>query len=377
MQEFYPLMVEVRRHLHMYPELSGEEKNTREYLISKLRNFDVKIKTFDNFYGFIADIDIGADYYIAFRADMDALPIQEENNVSYKSKIDGVMHACGHDGHCGALVGLIGYLSKNKKKLKSNIRAIFQHKEEVFDGGSVDLIKAGALENVKEIYGFHMYPYLKLGSIGYKFDEMMASADMFEIEIFGKSAHGARPHEGVDAILTAAMVVNSINHIVSRRIDPLHPAVISFGTIKGGEAPNIICDYVKLTGTVRTLNDKIRTSIKEMIEEATRGITKSMGAKYAYKYHYGNCELINHKESLEKIIKSAKKEKITPIDLKYPVMGGEDFAEYLKIVKGAYFRVGSCLNKGCYPQHHPKFDIEEEAMLNAAKILKNIALEEL
>ncbi len=186
-----------------------------------------------------------------------------------------------------------------------------------------------------------MYPYLKTGEIGYKYDEMMASADMFEIEIFGQSAHGARPHEGVDAILTASMAVNSINHIVSRRIDPLHPAVISFGTIEGGKAANIICNSVKLSGTVRTLNDAVRQHIKDMMEKACNGVCTAMGAKYNFRYLFGNPELINDKNMVDAVVKASKKV-ARAVDLKLPVMGGEDFANYLKIVKGAYFRLGCC-----------------------------------
>lgn len=379
MDKYKDQIINIRRHLHMYPDLSGEEKPTRDYVKDILESNGIKTKTFKDNYALVAEIITdGKKPFLAFRADMDALPIQEENHVSYASKKKGVMHACGHDAHTAILAGVMLFLNEIKEKLNINIRGIFQHKEEVFEGGSSDLIKAGVLEEVKEIYGLHMYPYLKTGEIGYKYGEMMASADMFEIEIFGKSAHGARPHEGVDAILTASMAVNSINHIVSRRIDPLHPAVISFGTIEGGKAANIICDHVKLSGTVRTLNDKVRSDIKKMIEDAVSGIAKSMGAEYRFHYYYGNSELINTKECVDKIINNAKKLGIKPVDLIQPVMGGEDFAEYLKVVKGAYFRLGCCskIKDTCYPQHHPKFNIDEDSLILGAKILAALALEE-
>jgi len=373
-------IIQIRRHIHMYPDLSGEEKPTRDYIKSILQKEGIKVKTYKDNYALSAEIVVDQQKdFIAFRADMDALPIKEENHIPYASKKPGIMHACGHDAHSAILTGVLLFLNRHKEKLKTNVRAIFQHKEEVFEGGAVDLIKAGVLENVREIYALHMYPYLKTGEIGYKFGEMMASADMFEIEIFGKSAHGARPHEGVDAILTASMAVNSINHIVSRRIDPLHPAVISFGTIEGGKAANVICDHVKLTGTVRTLNDKVRSDIKKMIESAVGGIAKSMGAGYKFHYYYGNSELVNHRESVLKVIKTAKKIGVKPVDLSVPVMGGEDFAEYLKVVKGAYFRLGCCNKRKetCYPQHHPKFNIDEESLIIGAKILARLALEEI
>jgi len=371
-------IIEIRRHIHMYPDLSGEEFPTRDYIKKTLEKEGIKdIRTFQNYAGMIVDIKKDEKLpTVAFRADMDALPIQEENNTPYRSRKEGVMHACGHDAHSAVLTGFLIALNRHREKLPFNVRGIFQHKEEVMEGGSEDLIRDGALEGVDAIFGLHMYPYLKTGEIGYKFGEMMASADMFEIEIFGKSAHGARPHEGVDAILTASLVVNSVNHIVSRKIDPLHPAVISFGTIEGGKAANIICDHVKLSGTVRSLNDSVRQNIKEMMEEATAGICRSMGARYNFRYFFGNPELINSKKMVDVVIKASKKT-AKAVDLKQPVMGGEDFANYLKVVKGAFFRLGSCNDaKGtCYPQHHPRFDIDEESMIIGAKIFAYILKE--
>ncbi len=372
------LIIEVRRHLHMYPDLSGEEKETRDYIKAVLEEEGIEdIKTFDNHYGMVVDIKVDDKKpTIAFRADMDALPIQEEGDKPYKSRKDGIMHACGHDGHSAVLTGFLVAANKHKNELPYNIRGIFQPAEEVMEGGSEDLIKDGVLEGVEAIFGLHMYPYLKTGEIGYKYGEMMASADMFEIEIFGKSAHGARPHEGVDAILTASLVINSINHIVSRKIDPLHPAVISMGTIKGGKAANIICDYVKITGTVRSLNDRVRQHIKEMMEEAIAGVCRSMGARYKFEYKFGNPELINDDKMVDIVVKAAKKY-ARAVDLKLPVMGGEDFANYLKVVKGAFFRLGSCNEEKdtCYPQHHPRFDIDEDALIIGAKIFAQILKE--
>ena len=372
------LIVEVRRHLHMFPELSGEEKETRNYIKSLLEEEGIEnIKTFKNHYGLQVDIVVDKKKpTIAFRADMDALPIEEKGDKPYKSKNKGVMHGCGHDGHCAVLSGFLVACNRQKNKLPFNIRGIFQPKEEVVEGGSDELIKDGVLEGVEAIFCLHMYPYLKTGEIGYKYGEMMASADMFEIEIFGKSAHGARPHEGVDAILTASLVVNSLNHIVSRKIDPLHPAVISMGTVQGGKAPNIICDYVKLTGTVRTLNDRVRQNIKEMMEDVISEICSSMGARYKFKYDFGNPELINDDKMVDVLIKAAKKY-ATPVDLKVPVMGGEDFANYLKAVKGAFFRLGCCNEEKntCYPQHHPLFDIDEDSLIIGAKIFAGILKE--
>ena len=183
------LIVEVRRHLHMYPDLSNEEKDTRDYIKAVLEEEGIEdIKTFKNHYGMVVDIKVDKNKpTLAFRADMDALPIQEEGDKPYKSRKDGIMHACGHDGHSAILTGFLVACNRHKDELPFNIRGIFQHAEEVMDGGSEELIRDGALDGVEAIFGLHMYPYLKTGEIGYKYGEMMASADMFEIEIFGKS----------------------------------------------------------------------------------------------------------------------------------------------------------------------------------------------
>ena len=207
---------------------------------------------------------------------------------------------------------------------------------------------------------------------------MMASADIFTIEIFGKSAHGARPHEGVDAILVTAMIVNSLNHIVSRKIDPLHPAVISLGTIEGGKASNIICDHVILKGTVRTINEEVRSKIPEMMESSIEGICKSMGAEYNFDYEFGQPELIND-DAMVDIVVSEAKEVIGEencIDLKDPVMGGEDFSEYLKIVPGAFFRLGTCneAKETCVSQHNSRFDVDDDALQYGMKIMAASAL---
>lgn len=372
------LIIEVRRHLHMYPDLSNQEKDTRDYLKAVLEEEGIEnIKIFDDNFALVVDIKSDEKKpYLAFRADMDALPIMEKNEKPYKSRKEGIMHACGHDGHCAVLSGFLIACNKYKNELPFNIRGIFQPAEEAMEGGSEELIKKGVLKGVEAIFGLHMYPYLKTGEIGYKYGEMMASADMFELEIFGKSAHGARPNEGVDAILTAALIINSLNHIVSRKIDPLHPAVISMGTIKGGKAPNIICDYVKISGTVRTLNDNVRQNIKEMMENAIYGICKSMDAKFEFNYIFGNPELVNDNKMVDILIEAAKKY-AKPVDLKLPVMGGEDFANYLKVVKGAFFRLGCCNEKKetCYPQHHPKFDLDEDSLIIGAKIFAQILKE--
>jgi amidohydrolase len=266
-----------------------------------------------------------------------------------------------------------------KDELDGNVRFIFQPAEEITEGGSSQMIKDGVLENVKAIFGLHAYPYLKTGEIGYKYGVMLASADTFEIEIFGKSSHGARPHEGVDAILVTSMAVNSINHIVSRQIDPLHPAVISLGTIEGGKAANVICDHVKLCGTVRTVNHDVRHAIPKMMEISLQGITKSMHATYKFDYTFGSPEVCNNAAMVDIVRHAAEKilGREKSIDLMDPVMGGEDFGRYLEIVPGAFFRLGTCNpDKGtCVPQHNSRFDVDDDALQYGMKIMALSAME--
>lgn len=375
-------VVDIRHTIHAHPELSGREKETKELIKHVLMQYGYEVNEYPNHYGISADLVTkeGAKM-VAIRGDMDALPIVEKTGKPYASQIEGIMHACGHDAHTANLLGVaigLKILSK-EEELPGNFRFIFQPSEESKEGGSVDMIADGVLDGVDMILGLHVYPYLPTGQIGYKYGVMMASADIFSIEVYGKSAHGARPHEGVDAILVTSMIVNSLNHIVSRRIDPLHPAVISLGTINGGKASNIICDDVVVTGTVRTINEVVRKNIPEMMEETIKGICKSMGAKYHFSYQFGQPELINNDVIVDILVKESKaiigdKNCVNLVD---PVMGGEDFSEYLKIVPGSFFRLGSANHeKGTdYSQHNSMFDVDDDALKIGMKILGATAME--
>ncbi len=373
-------VIALRHQLHEHPELSGQEKETTALLKALLEKAGLKVTTYANHYGLIAELIVDEQKpFVALRADIDALPIDEQSGASYASRTPGIMHACGHDSHTAILLGTALTMVKVRSKLKENLRFIFQPAEEITDGGSAQMIEDGALEQVKAIFGLHAYPYLNTGEIGYKYGVMLASADTFEIEVFGKSSHGARPHEGVDAILVTSMAVNSLNHIVSRQIDPLHPAVISLGTIEGGKAANIICDYVKLCGTVRTVNHDVRHSIPKMMEVSLQGITKSMHASHTFNYSFGSPEVCNDDKMVDLLRKAAEKV-IGPertVDLADPVMGGEDFGRYLEIVPGAFFRLGTCNpDKGtCVSQHNARFDVDDDALQYGMKIMALAALE--
>ncbi len=375
-------IVQIRHEIHQNPELSGEEEETNLLIRSILEAEGIPFKTFETHYGLVADIvKDPALPTVAIRGDMDALPMPENSSKPYASKKEGIMHACGHDAHTATALGCALVLNRVKEKLPGNVRIIFQPAEEVLHGGSNQMIEDGALEGVSAIFGLHVYPYLRTGQIGYKYGVMMASADSFSFDIYGKTAHGARPHEGIDAVLVTAMVINSLNHIVSRRIDPLHPAVISMGKIEGGNAPNIICDFVTVAGTVRTVNESVRKKIPEMMEATIKGICDAMEAKYHFDYKFGPPELTNNDHMVD-IVKKAAEEVVGKeglIDLVDPVMGGEDFSRYLQIVPGAFFRLGVCNEeKGtCVPQHNTRFDVDDDSLAIGMKILCLSAVEAL
>ena len=372
-------IIALRQQLHEYPELSSQEKETTALLKGLLENAGLSVMTFSDHYGLIADLVVDKEKpFIALRADIDALPIQEQSESAYASRKPGIMHACGHDSHTAILLGTALAFMQVRPLLENNVRFIFQPAEEITEGGSSQMIKDGALENVKAIFGLHAYPYLNTGQIGYKYGVMLASADTFEIEIFGKSSHGARPHEGVDAILVTAMAVNSLNHIVSRQIDPLHPAVISLGTIEGGKAANVICDHVKLCGTVRSVNHDVRHSIPKMMEISLEGISKSMHATYRFDYSFGSPEVCNHNAMVDLLREVGENTlgKENTIDLMDPVMGGEDFGRYLESVPGAFFRLGTCnQDKGtCVSQHNSRFNVDDDALIIGMKVMGAAAL---
>ncbi len=375
-------VIELRHHLHEHPELSNQEKKTTTLLQGILSEAGLNVTTYENHYGLIAELIVDpTKSFIALRADIDALPIHEQTLVNYSSETKGIMHACGHDAHTAIVLGVALAFSKLQQPLPANLRFIFQPAEEVLDAGAQEMIEDGVLENVKAIFALHAYPYLPTGQIGYKYGVMLASADMFEIRIKGKSAHGARPHEGVDAILVTSMVVNSLNHIVSRQIDPLHPAVISLGTIEGGKAANVLCDHVTLKGTVRTVNHEIRKKIPEMMELTIDGICKSMHASFEFEYNFGTPEVLNDNAMVDLIVSEAQEllGSENCIDLQDPVMGGEDFGFYLEKIPGAFIRLGTCSDEkeSCYSQHNSRFNVDDNALEYGMKVLAATALKAL
>ena len=364
----------IRRHFHRYPELSFKEFNTAETIAEHLDKFGIAHKKGVGKTGIVGEINFGPGPIIALRADMDALPIQEENNLDYKSLNDGVMHACGHDGHMAILLGVANALSKNSKLKKGTVRFIFQPAEEGL-GGAKYMIEDGCLDKVDEIYGLHLWNYQLYGEVGIKDGPVMASADLFDIEVSGKGGHGATPQGTVDAIVVASNLVTMLQTIVSRNTNPLESTVLSIGKIKGGHNFNIISDKVHMSGTTRAYTEENRKMIKQRMKEVIEGVSKSFGADIKLNYKDGYPPTVNHSSQVEKVLEAASSVVASGAKNPYLSMGGEDFSYYLQNKPGCFFFVGSAPNKNeilSTPHHCSHFNIDERALLVGASVYLNL-----
>ncbi|WNS76598.1 M20 family metallopeptidase [Bacillus sp. DTU_2020_1000418_1_SI_GHA_SEK_038] len=373
LDQAYDEMVEVRRYLHQYPELSFQEENTPKYIAEYHEKLGHEVRTGVGGRGVVATLRGGKPgQTVALRADFDALPIQEENDVPYKSKVAGVMHACGHDSHTATLLILAKVLNSMKEEIEGNIVFIHQHAEEVLPGGAIAMIEDGCLAGVDVIFGQHIWSTAPVGTIEYRQGPMMAAADFFKVKIKGRGGHGSQPHRTKDSVVIGSQLVGNIQQIVSRRVDPLDTAVISIGSFEAKNAPNVIADSASLAGTVRTFKDETREYIESEIERIIKGTCLAADAEYTYEYQKGYPATVNPKQEMEFIVELAKQVPgVTAVVECEPQMGGEDFAYYLQKVKGAFFFTGGQNPewKETYPHHHPKFDIDEKGMLIAAKTL--------
>ena len=360
-------LVEIRREIHMRPELGFEEFETANLVCKWLEKFGLKVKKGMAKTGLVGLLEgKKPGKTVAIRADMDALPLDEVNSVPYASRIKGKMHACGHDAHVAILLGVAKYFSPLKDRIKGNIKWIFQPAEEGGAGARV-MTEERALENPKvdAIFGAHVFPLLDIGRVGFCEKECCAATDRFTIKVLGKGGHAARPHETKDPILAAGHLISQIHSIVSRNVNPLESGVITIGKVQGGTTFNIIPDEVELLGTVRSLNAQVREELKIRLEQVTRGVTGALGMNYRFDYQDGYPVLINDPE-MSKLVASACSEGVGKenVELLKPSMGGEDFAYYLQKVRGAFFRLG-CRNeqKGIvHPLHSSLFDVDEDVL---------------
>lgn len=373
LDQAYGEMVEVRRHLHQYPELSFQEVKTPKFIAEYHEKLGHEVRTGVGGGGVVATLRGGKPgQTVALRADFDALPIQEETDVPFKSVVDGVMHACGHDSHTATLLILAKVLNSMKDEIEGNVVFIHQHAEEMLPGGAIAMIEDGCLEGVDVIFGQHIWSTGPVGTIEYRPGPVMAAADFFHVKIQGRGGHGAQPHKTKDSVVIGAQLVGNLQQIVSRRVDPLDSAVLSIGSFEAKNAPNVIADTAKLSGTVRTFKESTRAEVEQEIERIIKGTCLAGDVEYEFEYIKGYPATVNPKEEMEFVAKLAETVPgVTAVNECEPQMGGEDFAYYLQHVKGAFFFTGAQnpeLN-AVYPHHHPKFNIDEKGMLIAAKTL--------
>jgi len=354
-KEFLKKLIDDRHFLHMNPELSGEEFATTEFIKEKLKEHNIKIIETNLKNGVVAEIGQG-DKVVALRADIDALPIEEESGVVYHSKVKGKMHACGHDFHTISLIGAAILLKENEDELKGKVRLIFQPEEEI-NSGAVKMIEENVLEGVSCIIGFHNKPDIPVGFIGIKEGPLMAGVEQFEVEIRGVGTHAAAPHNGNDPIVTASQIITGLQSIVSRHISPLETAVVSVTKIEAGKTWNIIPDRVKLEGTIRTFSEKVREETKRLFEQIIKNYSAAVNQEAEIKWISDGSPVDNNEKMAEILKKEISKfAKVIEPEI---MMGGDDFARYQEKVPGLYAFIGT----GCpYEWHHPSFLIDDKAL---------------
>lgn len=373
MEKLKEKLIKIRRRIHENPELGNLEFKTAAFIEKTLRAAGIKTKRVSKT-GVVGLIEGNkGGRCLALRGDIDALPVNEMTGKPFASCRKGVMHACGHDANSTMVVGAGLLLSGLRERLNGTVKLIFQPNEES-SGGALQMIKCGALKapKVDAIIGMHVYPWLETGVLGLKRGYMMASVDKFVIEIIGEGGHGAYPHKGKDAVVIASHVVQALQSIVSREINPVEPVVITVGTINGGEKFNILAGSVRMTGTVRTLDNSLHKALPRMIEKKVAAITAAFGAGYRFKYENLGGSLKNSEEFIRLCSGAAGAIGMKSTLLQHPSMGGEDFSEYLKEVPGCFLYIGS---GKAIPWHHEKFDIDENVLPKGAGLLAEAAVQ--
>lgn len=375
-------IVDLRRHLHRYPELSFKEEQTARFVQKALDQLEIPYQTGIAGTGVVAMIKgSGTDgKTIALRADMDALPIQEANDVPYKSAHPGIMHACGHDVHTASLLGTAAILQAIRSEFSGTVKLLFQPGEECVPGGASLMIAEGVLENPAPalIFGQHVHPPLEAGKVGFCRGKYMASSDELYLTVFGKGGHGALPNECVDPIAIAAQIISALQQVVSRINNPLTPSVLTFGKINSrGGATNVIPEAVDLEGTFRTLNEEWRYEALDKLEKMAKGIAEGMGGHCHLRIAHGYPTLYNHEILTAEAEENAKaylgEENVVALPQR---MSSEDFAFYSQHIPACFYRLGTGNTaKGIrHPVHSPHFDIDEAALETASGLMAWLAV---
>lgn len=374
-EHVYPQMVAWRRYLHEHPELPFHEENTSRMVGDILAGYGIEVER--NVGGFgVVGILKGANPgpTIALRADMDALPIQEENEIPYKSKVPNVMHACGHDAHTATLLGVAKILSKYRDAINGTVKFIFQPAEEEAPGGAIRMIADGVLEGVDVIFANHVLSSMRLGHFTVPMGSATASSDYVEIKIIGKGGHSSAPHSAVNPIVIGAIVIDQIHILMSQKVDPLQPAVAAITMFNSGVAINVIPSEATIAGTVRTFSPAQRENVKRYLKNILNHVTVTYGATYELHYQEGYPALLNSEKETEIVREVLNNIGGLEVVESPPIMASEDFSYYLQHVPGVYFYTGSSTDdpNTQFPHHHPRFNIDERVMKNSAKAFLSI-----
>lgn len=365
-----PELIELRHHLHAHPELSGEEHQTAALVAGELRSYGWRVREGVGRTGVLAELGPTDGPLVGLRVDMDALPVEECTGLAYASKRQGVMHACGHDLH--TCIGLgVARLLASEPSLLTGVRLLFQPAEELAEGARW-MRQDGAIDGLDALFGVHVCPALPAGSIGVRSGCLTAAAGELEIEVLGEGGHGARPHQSVDAIWNAARVVTGLQESISRRLDPLHPVVVSFGKIDGGRAFNVIANRVRLLGTVRCLDAAVHDRLPVWIEETVQAICRSAGAEAVVRYRCITPSVFNDSKltALLEDCAIAQLGAEQVLRLEQPSLGAEDFAEFLQEgLRGTMFRLGVAGPDGCAALHNGRFSPVENSIGVGVEVL--------
>ena len=369
--EVAPDAVAWRRYLHANPELSFREHDTARFIRETLASFgglEIESPTATSVVARLACGRPGPT--LALRADIDALPIQEESGVEFASRTSGVMHACGHDGHTAMLLAVARLLVASQAELSGEVRFVFQHAEEVPPGGAAELVAAGALDGVDAIVGSHLDSTLALGKVAALDGVCTAAADTFSVRVHGRGGHAAFPQETVDPIAVSAQAITNMQHIVARNTSPLDSIVVSVTRIAAGSADNVIPETTEFGGTVRSYREEARARTREAMARVLNGVTAAHGATYELDYVDGYAPVVNDPLLAAVVREAAGAERVVEVE---PVMAGEDFSAYLRVAPGCFFFVGAG-DEHAFPHHHPRFTIDERALTVGIETFTRFAL---
>jgi len=367
-----PDLIALRRHLHAHPELSGQEQQTAALIAGELRALGWRVREAVGRTGVLAELGPEGPVVplVALRVDMDALPVEERTGVAWASTRQGLMHACGHDLHSAVGLGVARLLAPLADKLSARIRLLFQPAEETAEGAAW-MVADGAMEGVDALFGLHVFPSLAVGSIGVRTGSLTAAAGELEVEVLGEGGHGARPHQSTDAIWIAARVVSGLQEAISRRLDALHPVVVSFGRIEGGKAYNVIADHVRLLGTVRCLDLEVHARLPGWIEDTVQALCQGHGGEARVRYRCIAPPVKNDGPLTQLVAEAAchllGRDQV--IWLEQPSLGAEDFAQLQGDTPATMFRLGVAGPNGCTPLHSNSFDPDEGALAVGVKVL--------